>query len=74
LLTTVAVIGIFTGAVLGVRFRVFILFPAIALACLPIIVTSLAGAIDWRSGGLAIGLAAVTLQIGYLVGCAVHGH
>jgi hypothetical protein len=69
-MTTIALFGTLTGAVLGLRFRVLILFPAIALACLPVIVMSLAGAIDWRSGALAIVVAAVTLQVGYLAGIA----
>jgi hypothetical protein len=70
-MTTIALLATLAGAALGLRFRVFILFPAIALACLAIIATHLVGAIDWRNGGLAIGLAAVTLQLGYLAGITI---
>ena len=57
-----------TGIVLGMRFRVLILFPAMALACLVVAALGVVGrdAVSWA---LFVMLVAVTaLQAGYLVG------
>jgi hypothetical protein len=60
-------VGALAGAVLGLRYRVFVLFPVIGIACVLIAGTHLAG---FTTGypSLAMMLVALALQFGYLVG------
>ena len=66
---TVALLSSLTGAVLGLRFRVYALVPAFALACVVIGVTALVegdgSAAVWRAGA-----ALLMLQVGYVLGIA----
>jgi len=63
-----ATISILVGAVFGLRFKVFILFPAIGCALLFILGTGLARSDDAWSILLAMGLAATALQLCFLFG------
>ena len=65
---TVGLLSLLTGIALGMRFRVLILFPAMALACVIVAALGVVGrdAVSWA---LFLMLVAVTaLQAGYLVG------
>ena len=67
-MSTVILLAFLLGAVLGMRFKVFILIPAIGL----IFIAILAGAIACGSGMagtlIAAVLASSSLQIGYVLG------
>lgn len=67
-MSTVILLAFLLGAVLGMRFKVFILIPAIGL----IFIAILAGAIACGSGMASTLIAAVlassSLQIGYVLG------
>jgi hypothetical protein len=58
------------GAALGLRFKFTILFPATVVVALVAMITSV-DASTWRTV-LAIIIAAVTLQLGFLAGAAAH--
>lgn len=70
---TILCVAALFGAALGLRFKVFVLFPATAL------VVGIMAAVDLASGagtwtaGFCVVFAAVALQIGYLVSSAVSG-
>ena len=67
----VGLLGMLVGVVLGMRFRVFILFPAIALACAVIAAMGFAGNEGMPSSAVAMMMAAAAaLQMGYLLGIA----
>ena len=64
-------VGLFStlaGVVLGMHFRVFILFPAVALTCAVIAIFGVVGrdAIWWPA--IVMLVAAAALQAGYLLG------
>jgi hypothetical protein len=61
-------IGALIGAVLGLRFKVFILIPAIILAAIGVAAVELARGDQAGSVPLTIILAATALQVSYLVG------
>jgi hypothetical protein len=67
---TIAGIAILIGAALGVRFNVFILFPAIGLALLATLVAAIGHGDRIGSVVVTMALAASALQIGYLAGSA----
>ena len=60
-------IGTIVGILLGLRFKVFILVPVILVAAGAIIV----GGHGLKATVLTVVAAAVVLQIGYVLGCAV---
>jgi len=64
----VGLLGMLAGAVLGMRFRVFILFPAMALACAVIAALGLFGNDGVWTAALAMTVAAAALQMGYFAG------
>ena len=68
--TILTLISTLVGATLGLRFKVSILIPAIAVAFLLVIVTELARATGVGSIALAMVLVATFLQLGYLFGIA----
>ena len=61
-------IGALIGAVLGLRFKVFILIPAIIVAAIGVAAIELARGDHAGSVPLTIILTATALQVGYLVG------
>lgn len=71
-MTAIAIIAFLVGAVLAQRFRIFILLPLLLLAGFAggIAIVMTTGADAWHFVLIAI-IAAVSLQIGYLVGAAI---
>jgi hypothetical protein len=72
---TFAVMGILFGIVFGTRFRVYVLFPAMALACAVIAGVSVHDAADdgpWTEV-IAMIVSATGLQIGYFAGILMRG-
>jgi len=67
-MSMLATIAILVGAVLGLRFRVLILVPAIGLAALAILVTGIAHSEGLSSIALSVAIASVALQGGYVGG------
>jgi hypothetical protein len=65
---TVGVFSMLAGVVLGMHFRVFILFPAVTLTCAVIAVFGVVGhdALWWPA--IVMLVAAAALQTGYLLG------
>lgn len=68
-MVTFAIIGAIAGALLGLRFRVLALMPAILVATAAVIITS------HHQHALAIVLTVLatisSLQLGYMVGCVI---
>jgi hypothetical protein len=64
------IVSTLVGAVLGMRFRVFILVPAIVVGCLAAICGHVAFRVGLGATFAAVALIAVGLQIGYLGGIA----
>jgi hypothetical protein len=64
----VGVFSMLAGVVLGMRFRVFILFPAVTLVCAVIAAFGVVGrdALWWAA--IVMVVAAAALQAGYLLG------
>jgi len=69
---TIAMIALLIGALLGLRFRVFILVPAIVLASATILSVGMARSDSTWPTLLATVLAITALQVGYLSGAVVH--
>jgi len=67
------VIGIVAGIVLGLRFKISIFVPTISLMAAAVVLFGLAGGQEPRVIGLALFAAVVSLQIGYILGCALQG-
>jgi hypothetical protein len=63
----VGLVSMLAGVVLGLHFRVLILFPAIALACAVIAALVVGRDASWW-GAIVMLVAAAALQTGYLVG------
>src|SRR5258708_18873050 len=63
----VGLLGMLVGVVLGMRFRVFVLFPAIALACGVIAAMGFAGNGGVPSSAVAMMAAAAAPPIGHLL-------
>jgi hypothetical protein len=57
-----AIISVVVGIALGVRFKVLVLVPAIALA------TIFVGLVGFAPIGLSMVIASVSIQLGYFVG------
>jgi uncharacterized membrane protein len=69
---TVAIGSIAVGAVLGFRFKVLILFPAMVFALFVTAAVCIAhGESLWKTA-LTLVLVAIGVQVGYLAGTAVH--
>jgi hypothetical protein len=64
-------ISFLVGAVLGQRFRVFILLPAMSLALICTITAGIARAQDVWSIAMAAVCVTTALQIGYLIGTGI---
>ena len=64
-------ISFLAGAVLGQRFKVFILLPAISLAVICTITAGIARAQDVWSIAMAAVYITTALQIGYLIGTGI---
>jgi len=67
----ITIIGILTGAVLGTRYKVLCLVPAILAGTIALAVFDQFNAVPLGSTALAALALAVGLQIGYLAGVAV---
>jgi hypothetical protein len=63
-----AIISVFVGIALGLRFKVLVLVPAIASAIIFIVITGLARGDGFGSIVLATVIVGVALQLGYLIG------
>jgi len=63
-----AIIGALVGIVLGLRFKVLVLVPAIALATILALIIGLARGDGFRSIVLAMVIVGIALQLGYFVG------
>jgi hypothetical protein len=66
-----ALLSLLTGAVLGMRFKVFVLLPAIFVIAASILAIEVATSHTAGWAGIVVAAAVVTLQIGYLCGVAV---
>jgi hypothetical protein len=67
-----AVIGVLGGIVLGLRFKVFALVPAIALAMICALGGGVAQGDQWGSIVLAMVILGTAIQFGYVTGIAIH--
>ncbi|HLK81231.1 MAG TPA: hypothetical protein VKT99_07015 [Xanthobacteraceae bacterium] len=67
-----AVIGVLGGIVLGLRFKVFVLAPAIALAMIFAVAGGVAHGDGWGSIVLAVIILGTAIQFGYLTGIVIH--
>jgi hypothetical protein len=71
MITTVAIAAVLAGYLLGMRFTVFVLFPAIPLAVT--IVVAVGFALDSSAAAILLAaiLAVIGLQIGYVAATAI---
>lgn len=67
-----AVIGLFAGAALGLRYKVFVLVPAVMLAMIFAAMAGIAHGDHLGSIILATAILGATVQIGYLTGIVMH--
>jgi hypothetical protein len=67
---TLSFISLLVGAVLGMRFKVLILLPAIVVALLAIFAIAIRSPASFPNIALTMVLAAACLQLGYLGGVA----
>ena len=67
-MSLLAIITLLTGALLGVRFKVLVLVPTVALAIVAVFAGGLAHHEEASSIGLAMLIATICLQVGYLGG------
>ena len=70
-MATFAILSFLLGAVLGHRFKVLVLVPAIAIGVVVTIGLGIARADDVWLIGLTGALISVSIQIGYLFGAAI---
>ena len=68
---TYALLSLLVGMLLGQRFKVLALVPAVAIILLATGVAAIAGPDHWSPGPIAVA-AVATLQIGYVLGCSIH--
>jgi len=67
-MTSLYICSILVGAVLGMRFKVLILIPLMAVACI-IAMAALALGRNWQySVGIALAMVLACMQIGYVFG------
>ena len=69
-----SVIGTIAGVVLGLHFKVFVLAPAFLLIAAVIISSGIVTGHSSFSVALAMSGTLASLEIGYLVGCALQAH
>jgi hypothetical protein len=69
---TLAIVTLLTGILLGMRFKVLVLVPALALAIGAVLAGGVAHQEDAGAIALAMLIAAVGLQLGYLGGLSVN--
>lgn len=67
-----AVIGVLAGIALGLRCRVFVLVPALALAMIFAVVGGIAHGDQLGSIILAMAILGTAIQFGYLAGVVIH--
>jgi hypothetical protein len=67
-----AIIGVLAGIALGLRFRVFVLVPAIALAMIFAVIAGVAHGDGWGTIVLAMAILGTAVQFGYLTGIAIY--
>ena len=72
-LEMVVVVSVLVGIILGLRFKVMILVPAITLATLLAVTVGVARAYPFWSIVMAIILLGSAVQIGYFVGIVMRG-
>ena len=67
-----AIIGVLAGTALGLRYKVFVLVPAVALAMMFAAMAGIAHGDHLGSIVLAMVILGATLQFGYLTGIGIH--
>jgi hypothetical protein len=67
-----AIIGVLAGTALGLRYKVFVLVPAVTLAMIVAAVAGIAHGDHLGSIILAVAILGATVQFGYLTGIAIH--
>ncbi len=67
-----AIIGVLAGAALGLRYKVFVLVPAVTLAMIFAAIAGIAQGDHLGSIILAMLILGTTVQFGYLTGIAIH--
>jgi hypothetical protein len=70
-MTTSIIVGLFVGILIGLRFKVFMVIPAMFMASLFAIAMTAHGNGLWTVIGAAT-LSVIAVQIGYLCGTASH--
>jgi hypothetical protein len=68
---TSAIFGMLLGALLGIHFRVLVLAPAILLAAAVSMTTGMASGEGVRMVALAVIIASISLQSGYIAACVL---
>src|SRR5882724_4568831 len=63
-----AIVAILSGAVLGTRFRIFVVLPVMALSCILIGCWAIFSDSSWLETGTAVFYTIAGIQLGYLVG------
>jgi hypothetical protein len=67
-----AIVGVFAGAALGLRYKVFVLVPAVTLAMIFAAMAGIAHGDHLGSIILAMAILGATVQLGYLTGIVMH--
>jgi hypothetical protein len=67
-----AIIGVLAGTALGLRYKVFVLVPAVTLAMIFAAMTGIAQGNHLGAIILAMVILGATVQFGYLTGLAIH--
>jgi hypothetical protein len=67
-MTQIAVLSLLLGALLGARFTVYMLVPAICLVLAFVVLAGLVHGDDFWSLAICAGLATVGMQLGYVAG------
>jgi hypothetical protein len=67
-----AIIGVLAGAALGLRYKVFVLVPAVTLAMIFAAMAGIAHGNHLASIILAMVILGATVQFGYLTGIMIH--
>ncbi len=69
-----AVFGVTVGAILGTRFRVFVLVPVIFFAVVTIIAAGFVNGFGFGASLVALLVVLASVELGYLVGCFGAGY
>jgi hypothetical protein len=67
-MTVFLILATLTGAVLGTRFKVFVVIPLMLLSIVAIASWAVLSEVTWGTGGFFALCAAGAIQLGYLVG------